>query len=121
MSEKRLEKKSLNSPDETRKFDYGKLEVVTLGGFKFGRGTFQPGWKWSTSIKPIAKTDSCQIHHIGYMISGSMEVTLNDGTKDTFNPGDSFNVPVGHDAQVIGNTPVVYLEFLGAAEFAKGK
>ena len=121
MSGKNLEKKSLSSPDETRKFDHGKLEVVTIGGFKFGRGTFQPGWKWSTSIKSIAKTESCQVHHIGYMISGSMEVTLNDGTKDIFNAGDSFNVPPGHDAKVIGNTPAVYIEFIAAAEFAKSK
>ena len=121
MPENRLGKKNLASPDETRTFDYGKFEVVTLGGFKFGRATFQPGWKWSTCVKPIAKTDSCQVHHIGYMVSGSMEVTLNDGAKDTFNAGDSFDVPSGHDAKVVGNSPVVYLDFIGAAEYAKSK
>ena len=121
MPEKGLVKKSVSSPDETRTFKYGKFEVLTIGGFKFGRATLQPGWKWSTSIKPIAKTDSCQVHHIGYMISGSLEVTLNDGTKDTFNAGDSFDIPPGHDGKVAGNNPLVYLDFIGAAEYAKGK
>lgn len=121
MPEKRLEKKPLTSPDETTTFDYGKFEIITIGGFKFGRGTIQPGWKWSTSIKPTAKTDSCQGHHIGYMISGSLEVTLNNGTKDTFNAGDGFDIPPGHDAKVIGNNPVIYLDFISAAENAKNK
>jgi len=102
-------------------FDLGKFEVVTIGGLKFGRATFQPGWKWSTSVKPIAKTDSCQAHHIGYMISGSLEVTLNGGKTDTFNAGDSFDIPPGHDGKVVGSTPVVYIDFIGAADNAKSK
>jgi hypothetical protein len=121
MSEKRLEKKSLSSPDQTMSFDLGKFEVVTIGGLKFGRATFQPGWKWSTSVKPLAKTDSCQAHHIGYMISGSLEVTLNGGKTDTFNTGDSFDIPPGHDGKVVGSTPVVYIDFIGAADNAKSK
>jgi len=117
----KLAKKNLGSPDETRTFDKGKFEVVTIGELKLGRATFQPGWKWSTSVKPIAKTSSCQVHHVGYTISGSMEGTLDDGTKFKIGPGDSFEIPPGHDAWVVGNEAVVYLEFLGAGEYAKRK
>lgn len=117
----KLQKKSLSTPDETRTFDKGKSEIVTIGGFKFARITQQPGWKWSTSVKPIVKTNSCQVHHAGYVISGQTEVVMDNGTKIRLGPGDAFEVPPGHDAWVVGNDPFVFLEFIGAEEFAKRK
>jgi mannose-6-phosphate isomerase-like protein (cupin superfamily) len=116
-----LQKKNLSSPDETRTFDKGKIEVVNVGDFKFGRSTFQPGWKWSTSVKPIVKTSSCQVHHVGYVMSGRLETVMDDGKKITFGPGDAFDIPPGHDGWVVGNEPVVFLDFMGAAEYAKKK
>ena len=116
-----LQKKNLSSPDETRTFDKGKFEIVTIGDFKFGRATFQPGWKWSTSVKPIAKTSSCQVHHIGYIISGRLEVAMDDGKRNTFGPGDAFDIPPCHDGWTVGNEPLIYLDFVGAAEYAKKK
>ena len=83
-----IEKKSLNAPDEVRKFDKGKLELATLGGFTFGRATFQPGWKWSTCVKPIAKTESCQAPHTLYQISGTMKVVMEDGAEVQTKAGD---------------------------------
>ncbi len=114
-------KKNVGKPDETRKFAKGKLEVVTIGGFTFGRGTLQPGWKWSTSVKPIVKTKSCEVHHIGYIISGRMAIVMDDGTKLQGGPGDAFEVPPGHDAWTVGKTPVIFLDLIGATEYAKKK
>jgi hypothetical protein len=81
-----IHQKNLNSPEETREFDKGKLEIVTLAGVIFGRATFQPGWKWSTSIKPIAKTNSCQSSHTQHIISGRMMVKMDDGKQVEFGP-----------------------------------
>ncbi len=115
---KKIEKMNLSSPVETRTFDNGKFEVVKFGGVNVGRATFQPGWKWSTSVKPLVKTDSCQAEHIIYMISGTMKVVLNDGSETEFGPGDAGFVPPGHDAWVVGNEPVVYLDFTAAEYYA---
>ena len=112
-------KKNPKTPDETRKFPKGKLEVVEVGEFTFGRSTFQPGWKWSKAVKPIAKTDSFQAHHVGYVVSGRMAGVMNDGTKWQISAGDVLDIPPGHDAWTVGNKPVVLLDFMGAAEYAK--
>ena len=114
-----VSKKSVKKPDETRKFAKGKLEVVKVGEFTFGRGTFQPGWKWSNAVKPIAKTDSCQAHHVGYVISGRMAGVMDDGTKWEIGAGDIIDLPPGHDAWTVGKKPVIFLDFMGAAEYAK--
>ena len=114
-----IEKKNIGSPIETRTFEHGKFEVVKLGRFTVGKATFQPGWKWSKSVKPIVKTESCQANHNFYMISGKMKVILNDGTEAEFGPGDVGFVPAGHDAWVVGNETVVYLDFSAAETYAK--
>ena len=116
---KRTEKKSLNSPDETRTFPRGKVEMATVGGFKFGRGTFDPGWKWSEHVKPIAKTESCQAPHTFYQISGHMVVKMDDGTEIEFGSGDVGVIAPGHDAWVVGNEPVVVIDITGLANYAK--
>jgi quercetin dioxygenase-like cupin family protein len=117
----RLVRKSLNSPDETRPFEggTGELQLVNIDGGAVGRATFHPGWKWSTHIKPIAKTDSCQAAHVGYVISGRMKVVMDDGTEDEFGPGDVMICPAGHDAWIIGNEPCVVIDWAGFAEYAK--
>ncbi|MBI2676236.1 MAG: cupin domain-containing protein [Candidatus Aenigmarchaeota archaeon] len=116
---KKIEKMSLNSPSETRTFDNGKFEVVKFGGVNVGRATFQPGWKWSISVKPLVKTESCQAEHIIYMVSGRMMVVLDNGSEMEFGPNDAGFVPPGHDAWVIGDEPVVYLDFTAAEYYAK--
>ena len=121
MSTQTFELKSLNSPDEVRNFDKGKVELVTVAGATIGRATFEPGWKWSTCVKPIAKTDSCQAAHYGYQLSGTMTTRMDDGTELTFTAGDVMNVPPGHDAWVAGNEPCVSLDFQGAANYAGPK
>ena len=114
-----IEKKSLNSPEETRTFEKGKVELATVAGVTFGHATFQPGWKWSTCVKPIAKTKSCQAPHTQYVISGRLVVVMDDGTKKEFGPGDVGVIPPGHDAWVIGNEPVVAIDVTGMITYAK--
>lgn len=115
----KMEKKNLGSPSEKRTFDKGKFEVVKVGGVTVGRATFKPGWKWSESVKPIVKTDSCQAEHAMYMVSGRMKVKMNDGSEKEFRPGDAGFVPPGHDAWVVGKEPAVFLDFTAAEYYAK--
>jgi mannose-6-phosphate isomerase-like protein (cupin superfamily) len=115
-----MQRKSFDSPDETRKFENGKLDIANFGdAATIGRAIFEPGWKWSTSVKPIVKTDSCQQHHTMYMISGRMRVRMDDGTEQEFGAGDAAVVPPGHDAWVIGNERCVAIDFTGAKTYAK--
>jgi hypothetical protein len=116
---KSIEKRSLNSPDDTRTFPKGKLELVSVGGLTFGRATLEPGWKWSTCVKPIVNTPSCQAPHTQYHVSGRLHVVMDDGTHAEFGPGDVGHLPPGHDAWVVGNEPVVVLDITGMAEYAK--
>ena len=116
-----LVRKSLNSPEETRPFEGGKgqLELVNLDAGAVGRATFQPGWRWSEHIKPIAKTDSCQAAHMGYFISGRMKVVMDDGEQMEFGPGDFGIIPAGHDAWTVGNEPCVVIDWQGFTEYAR--
>jgi ethanolamine utilization protein EutQ (cupin superfamily) len=115
-----LEVKNIATPDETRPFDNGRLEVVNLAGLVFGKATFEPGWRWSASVKPIAGTDSCEVHHNGYVVSGRMHVVMDDGTEGEAGPGDVIVIPSGHDAWTVGDEPCVVFDFSSQiAEYAK--
>jgi quercetin dioxygenase-like cupin family protein len=116
---KSTEKKSLNSPDETRFFPKGKVETVTVGGVTFGRATFDPGWKWSEHVKPIAKTKSCEAPHTQYLISGHLRIRMDDGTEIDLRPGDVAVIAPGHDGWVVGNEPVVAIDITGMVHYAK--
>ena len=102
-------KKSFGSPDERRTPDKTEVEVVNLGSVKAARMTLQPGWRWSECIKPIAGTDSCQIHHEGMVAAGQMHVRHNDGTEMEIGPGDAYVIEPGHDAWVVGSDVVRWL------------
>jgi hypothetical protein len=114
------ELKRFNTPDEVREFPYGKLELVKVGGAVIGRATLQPGWRWSTSVQPIAKTKSCEAPHFQYHVSGTLMVQMDDGTKIECKPGDVSLLPTGHDAWVVGDEPVVVVDFQGMVDYAKG-
>jgi len=94
---------SLDAPEETRPFadGKGKLELVNIEAGPVGRATFEPGWKWSLHVKPIARTDSCQAAHLGYYVSGRMRVRMDDGEEAEFGPGDFAVIPPGHDAWIV--------------------
>jgi hypothetical protein len=115
-----VEVKSFDSPDEVRPFEgKGEAKVVNIGGRVVGRGTFEPGWRWSENIKPIAGTDSCQVSHLGYCISGRMKVFMDDGTEGECGPGDVVAIPPGHDAEVVGDEPCVFIDFGEFGDYAK--
>jgi quercetin dioxygenase-like cupin family protein len=113
--------KHLNEPDEARPFKDGKglLKVFQLGDTTLGYGVFEPGWRWSEHVKPIAGTDSCQAGHTGMVLSGRLAVRMDDGQQVEFGPNDLFWMPPGHDAWVIGTERCVLLDCTGVAKYAK--
>jgi quercetin dioxygenase-like cupin family protein len=114
------EAKSLDSPEETREFvSNGKTDIVKIGEVTIGRAVFEPGWRWSEHVKPIAGTASCQAHHVGYCLSGRMGVRMEDGTEMEVGPGDAAVIPPGHDAWTIGDEACVMLDFSGMETYAK--
>ena len=115
-----MEGKSLNRPDEVRTFDKGKLELVTIGGRTVGRATFQPGWRWSQSLKPLVNTKSCEAAHFQYHVSGTLRVKMDDGTEKDFKAGDVSYLKAGHDGWVVGDEPVVVVDFQGMLDYATG-
>lgn len=114
----RLQRKGFAQPDQLRTFPNGKIDVVQLGEVAVGRFLFQPGWRWSTDVGPIAGTRSCQHRHVGYTISGSLHARMDDGTELVIGPGDAYEIPPGHDAWVVGDEPWDSVEFASARNFA---
>ena len=108
-------KKGFGSADEVRTPSKTRVEVVDLGGIKAARVTFEPGWRWSECIKPVAGTESCQTHHVGTVVSGSMHVVHNDGTEQDIAAGDAYMIEAGHDAWVTSSEPMVGFEFDSSA------
>ena len=114
-------KGNFDSPDETRTPDKTKVEILHLGSESVGRATFQPGWKWSECIKPVAGTDSCQARHVGAVVSGRLHIVHEDGSEGDAGAGDAYVIEPGHNAWVEGDEPFVSFEFEATtvAEYAK--
>ena len=115
-----VEARDFSSPDETRTPDKTEVALVNLAGGQIGRYTFQLGWRWSECIKPVVNTDSCQVDHVGYVISGALHVKHDDGTERDVVAGEVYRIAPGHDAWNTGSEPMVAVEFQGAANYAKG-
>ncbi|MFF0434017.1 cupin domain-containing protein [Streptomyces sp. NPDC004327] len=113
--------RSFDSADEVRPFEGGKgrLDLLTTDSGAVGRAVFEPGWKWSEHVKPIAGTDSCQAHHVGYVVSGRMTVVMNDGQSADLVPGQFYEIQPGHDAWVVGDERCVALDWVGFVDYAK--
>ena len=107
----RLQKKSINVPDETLTFDKGKLDRTRIGDTSIGKIYLEPGWSWEKCIKPLAKSESCQASHTQYIISGRIRFKMNDGNEEEYGPGDLAYIPPGHNAWVVGNDPFTGMEF----------
>jgi len=118
---KKAELKSFNNPDEVRTFPRGRVEIVNIGGTKIGRAIFDPGWKWSTSVQPLVKTESCEAAHFQYHVSGTMKIVMDDGAELECKAGDVSLLPEGHDGWVVGNEPAVVVDFQGMVDYAKAK
>jgi quercetin dioxygenase-like cupin family protein len=115
----KAEMKNVGKPDETRKFDRGQMDLLNIGGGIVGKATFEPGWRWSEHVKPIAKTELCEAPHFMYQISGRMKVKMADGQEFETGPGDVSVLPSGHDAWVVGDEAVVVIDWQGATNYAK--
>jgi class 3 adenylate cyclase len=113
----RLRSLPFANPDAVRTFPYGRGEIVTLDESQVGRATYEPGWRWTTSMRDIAGTDTCQLHHLGYAISGLMHVVTNDGQELDILPESVYEIPSGHDAWVVGDEPWVTVEWTSARTF----
>lgn len=113
--------KTFAKPDEVREFPLGKLELVNVGGVMIGRATFQPGWKWSTSLKEASGTESCEAPHFQYHVAGVLHVKMDDGTEFDLKPGDVSMLPSGHDAWVVGDEPAVVVDWHGMTAYAGSK
>ena len=113
------EHKSFARPDETREFPHGRAEILRLGEGEIGRLVFQPGWRWPNDVKPLAGTHSCTAPHMQYHVSGQLAIRMDDGTEFVAGPGDITSLPSGHDAWVVGNEPVVVVDWYGASSYAK--
>ena len=115
----KAEQKSFNNPDEVRTFPKGKLELVKIGGATIGRAIFEPGWRWATSVQPLVNTKSCEAPHFQYHVAGTLKVLMDDGTELECKAGDVSLLPKGHDAWVVGDEPVVVVDFQGMVDYAR--
>jgi hypothetical protein len=113
------EHKSFSVPEEVREFSHGRAEILRVGGSEIGRLVLEPGWRWSTDVKPIAGTESCEAPHFQYHVSGRLAIKMDDGTEFVAESGDITSLPSGHDAWVVGDEAVVVVDWYGASNYAK--
>jgi hypothetical protein len=113
------EHKTFTNPDEIREFPLGRAEILKLAAGEIGRLVFQPGWRWSEHVKPLAKTASCEAPHYQYHVAGRLAIKMDDGTELVAGPGDVTSLPSGHDAWVVGDEPVIVVDWFGASNYAK--
>jgi len=121
-SSPRVEHRNFTAPEnEVREFSNGKIQLMDIAGKIVSRDTFRPGWRWSKDVKPIAKTEWCEVPHFFYQISGVMHVKLQDGTEFEVRPGDVAYLPAGHDGWVVGREDVVMVDWFASTDYAKPK
>ncbi|RSM72700.1 cupin [Actinoplanes sp. ATCC 53533] len=119
MSEQTTQHVTFTKPDEVRSFAHGRLELLQVDGSAIGRLVLEPGWRWSNDVKPVAGTQLCEAPHFQYHVAGVLRIAMADGTTFDAGPGDVTSLPAGHDAWVVGEEPVVVVDWFGASEYAK--
>ncbi|HJU41370.1 MAG TPA: cupin domain-containing protein [Vicinamibacterales bacterium] len=115
----KAEIKAFANPDQVRTFPRGRLELVTIGGATIGRAVFEPGWRWATSVQPLANTKSCEAPHFQYHVAGVLRIRMDDGTEFDCRPGEISLLPSGHDAWVVGDEPAIVVDFQGMVDYAR--
>jgi len=107
-------------PDEVREFEKGRFELIRIAGLTIGRATYQPGWRWSEHVRPMAGTEFCEVEHVGLVLSGRATAAMKNGPVVELAPGSVFHVPAApHDSWVVGDEPYVSLHFLGADHYTR--
>jgi hypothetical protein len=119
MIQQTIDHRQFSSPDEVRTFNHGHVDLVQVSNSQIGRLVLEPGWRWSNDVKPIAGTELCEAPHFQYHVSGVLHVQMADGTEFEAKAGDITSLPAGHDAWVVGNEPVVVVDWFGASEYAR--
>jgi hypothetical protein len=120
MGTQAYEQMDFAAPTETREFPHGRVDLVRIGDAEIGRLTLEPGWRWSADVKPLAGTELCEAPHFQYHVAGTLRVRTADGTEFDATPGQVTALPSGHDAWVVGDEPVVVVDWWGASNYAKG-
>ena len=115
----KAEQKDFTTPDETRRFEKGRVDLLDIGGSQIGRLTLEPGWRWSEHVKPIAGTELCEAPHFQYHVAGTLHIVMVDGTEFDARPGQVTALSQGHDAWVVGDEQVVVVDWWGASNYAK--
>ncbi|HXT86049.1 MAG TPA: cupin domain-containing protein [Verrucomicrobiae bacterium] len=110
--------KRFEQPDEVRRFEKGRFELIHIGGMAIGRASYEPGWKWSEHVGKGIGEQSCAVEHVGMVISGRATAAMDDGRVIEMKAGDVFYIAPGHDSWVVGDEPYVSLHFLGAQQYA---
>ena len=110
--------KRFETPDETRVLVKGTFELIHVGGMTIGRATYEPGWKWSEHVGPGLGKTSCDVEHLGFVVSGRAVAAMDDGTIVPLEAGALFAVPSGHDSWVVGDEPYVSIHLMGASDYA---
>jgi len=110
--------KSLGTPDDVIEFPGMKARIVELGDLTVGELVSEPGWRWSTHVRPTVGGDWCQARHVGIVLSGRLGIVMSDGSEFEFGPHDVFDVPPGHDGYTVGDEPCVQIEWAGLRAFA---
>ena len=106
-------------PDEVRTFPHGRAEIITTAQGAVGRLVLEPGWRWSTDLKPAVGTEWCEAPHFQYHVAGVLQIRMSDGTEFAAGPGALTSLPAGHDAWVVGDEAVVVVDFFGATDYAR--
>jgi mannose-6-phosphate isomerase-like protein (cupin superfamily) len=111
-----MQKKNFSSPDEVKNLPKTKIETINVGDSPLIQITYEPGWKWSENVKPVVKTESCQVRHILYALSGRLMVVMSNGDKVELAPNDIIKIAPGHDAWVVGDEAFVALDLAGLSK-----
>ncbi len=107
-----------DEPDERRDFPLGRFELVQIGGMTVGRAEYEPGWRWSEHVGAAQGVNSCEVAHLGLVVSGRNRIEMDDGRIIDLGPGDLFEIGPGHDSWVVGDESYVSIHFLGADQYA---
>ena len=117
----KLQRRPFGEPDNVRKVPFGRLEIYDLGDVRWARSILEPGWRWSESIKPIARIELCEDHHVGLSVSGSCHVAMRGGAELVVGPGQFYEIPPGHDSWVIGDEPWVTVTWQPSTAYARSE